>query len=372
MAALLLISVLASCSKKDNGDDTVEETPVYYDFDMTEYINVPKLSDVVIPMSLIDGEWEYACLKIRLDSTVFADVEDADACVQLYDQVVIDYSLTDESAEGLTQDQVKMLTEQDFELVIGSRNFVSAYENKEDPSKNTADFESQLIGAKAGDTVRVTVTFADSFTYTDDKGDTYGSLAGVCVSFDVTVKTIRRGAVPELDNSLVTRYTSSQYITVDAYKEYIYGYFKSTYAYQYFYDATSLKDSYPEKELTNARVTYITNVIDSQYADAGLDDDDIRTLYDSLYNEADKYARKAVYERMVLEYLFSECGITLDDEGYFIMLKEDYDAAYYSYYMYYGVTTMSEYEDYFGKENLLLQYKYQKLLKVIASKVTFS
>ena len=376
VALLLVICVFvclaSSCKKnKETSPDDGQEYVNYYDFDMTEYLNVPAEGSVQVPLSLVDNEWEYACLKIRLDNTKYTAVEDENAQVELYDKVKVSYLPAESSKDKLTPYQQTFLTGEDSEMIVGAGDFVSAYEHKSDPSKNTQSFEDQLKGLKVGDNKTVTVTFPDDFTYTDGEGKVSDLLAGVCVSLDLTVKGISRGELPELNSSMVSSYTSGQYITVDEYKEYIYGYFKSYYAYEYYFDAISLKGGYPEEALNNARLLYMTEKIDSDYGEVELDEEDINTLYDALYNEADEYARKAVYERMVLEYLFKVCGITLTDEGYFQMLKSDYDAMYYYYYMYYGVATMSEYEDYFGKENLILQYKYEKMMDVLPSKVVF-
>lgn len=367
LSIVLALCFLISCGKnktKDGGEN-IENN---YDFDMTEYITVPELRDVVVKDSDIEKEWQHAALKVRLDSTSYELLEDEDASSAEFDKLNISYSLS--SSEKTLSGAVKRLLESDsFDLILGSGDFIPAYENKTDPLRNTEGFEDQLIGTKKGDALKVIVTFADDYSFTDTNGNSSMVLAGVRCEFDVTVKSISRGEVPELDNILVARYTTNECTTVDEYKEYIYSYFRSVYAYEAFYNAVTLKE-FPEERLYEARLTYITNIINENYKNADLDDEDIETLYDYYYDEAEMYARKAVFERMVLEYLFKACGISMSYSEYRALLENDYSASAAIYYMSFGVMSIEEYEEYMGRENLYLQYRYERLLEVLPGRVT--
>ena len=291
------------------------------------------------------------------------------AAAALYDRVNIKYSLTEEDKNKFSAEVADTLGSESFDLIIGSNKFIPAYENKTDSNLNTRSFEEQLIGAVAGESLSVTVTFPDDYVFQDEQGADSDDLAAAVCTFDVTVNSICRGEVPELAANLIANYTAEMYTTVAAYRDYIYNYYRSAFAYDAVMKATTVK-SYPEEELYKARLNYMTSVIGSQYSASQLDDEDMQALYDMLYDQADAHAREAVFERMLLEYLFDKCDITLSETSYKSMLEDDYRSRYYYYYMYYKVTTMEEYESYFGKENLVLQYKYQKMMDVLAGYVT--
>jgi len=74
---------------------------------------------------------------------------------------------------------------EDYPLVLGSNSFIPG-------------FEDQLIGAKEGEEVTVTVTFPE----------TYGAenLAGKEATFDCTIKEVREAAPAEIDDELATKF----------------------------------------------------------------------------------------------------------------------------------------------------------------------
>ncbi len=69
-------------------------------------------------------------------------------------------------------------TAQDFDLELGSNQFIDG-------------FEKQLIGAKAGDTRTVKVTFPDQYPA--------ANLAGKAVEFEVIVKAVQEAKTPEIN-----------------------------------------------------------------------------------------------------------------------------------------------------------------------------
>ena len=109
------------------------------------------------------------------------------------DQVVIDFvgKVDGEAFEGGTAE--------DFPLVLGSGNFIPG-------------FEDQLVGAKAGDSRDVEVTFPES----------YGApnLAGKPATFAVTVKGVKAPKAAEIDDALAGRFGADN---LDALKETIRG-----------------------------------------------------------------------------------------------------------------------------------------------------
>ena len=116
------------------------------------------------------------------------------------DQVVIDFlgKVDGEAFEGGSAD--------DFPLVLGSGNFIPG-------------FEGQVVGAKAGDTREVEVTFPES----------YGApnLAGKAATFTVTVKAVKAPRPAEIDDALAGRFGAD---SLDALKENIRGRLADEYA----------------------------------------------------------------------------------------------------------------------------------------------
>ena len=95
------------------------------------------------------------------------------------DQVVIDFvgKLDGEPFEGGSGE--------DYPLVLGSDSFIPG-------------FEGQLVGAKAGEDVTVTVNFPDDYRATH--------LAGKEATFDVTVKAVKAPKAAQIDDELAKRY----------------------------------------------------------------------------------------------------------------------------------------------------------------------
>lgn len=90
------------------------------------------------------------------------------------DKVTIDFigRIDGEAFEGGTADNV--------DLVLGSGQFIPG-------------FEEQLVGTKAGDALKVNVTFPEAYPS--------ANLAGKAAVFDVTVKDVQEGTEPALDDT---------------------------------------------------------------------------------------------------------------------------------------------------------------------------
>lgn len=95
------------------------------------------------------------------------------------DQVVIDFK---GSVDG---DYFEGGSGEDYPLVLGSKSFIPG-------------FEEQLVGAKAGDEVKVNVTFPES----------YGAkhLAGKAAVFECTVKAVNGPKAAEIDDELAKKF----------------------------------------------------------------------------------------------------------------------------------------------------------------------
>ena len=72
-----------------------------------------------------------------------------------------------------------------------------------------------------------------------------------------------------------------------------------------------------------------------------------------------------------MEALFARYEITLTWGEYKEMRTAYFEQDYYMYYMYYGITTEEEYEDFIGRDTLIQQCKYEKLLKILKAEAVF-
>ncbi len=95
------------------------------------------------------------------------------------DQVVIDFK---GSVDG---DYFEGGTGEDYPLVLGSKSFIPG-------------FEDQLVGAKAGDEVKVNVTFPEAYQAQH--------LAGKAAVFECTVKEVRGPKAAEIDDELAKKF----------------------------------------------------------------------------------------------------------------------------------------------------------------------
>ena len=97
------------------------------------------------------------------------------------DQVVIDFK---GSVDGVPFDGG---TGEDYPLVLGSNSFIPG-------------FEAQLVGAKAGDTLSVNVTFPEAYQA--------AHLAGKAARFDCTIKAVNGAKPAEIDDDLAKKFGS--------------------------------------------------------------------------------------------------------------------------------------------------------------------
>ncbi len=95
------------------------------------------------------------------------------------DQVVIDFK---GSVDGVYFDGG---SGEDYPLVLGSNSFIPG-------------FEAQLVGAKAGDEVKVEVTFPEAYGAKE--------LAGKAAVFECTVKAVKEPKAAELDDELAKKF----------------------------------------------------------------------------------------------------------------------------------------------------------------------
>ena len=154
-----------------------------YDIDVEvmpdfEPVDVSTLSLERLVYHSSDAELDDALAEVVAQNRTFTAREEEGAQAQDGDQVVIDF------VGRIDGDAFEGGTATDAEVVLGSGQFIPG-------------FESQLVGAKAGDALTVDVTFPDD--YQVDR------LKGKSASFEVTVKEVRAPQVAEADDALAER-----------------------------------------------------------------------------------------------------------------------------------------------------------------------
>ncbi|MBQ8382550.1 MAG: FKBP-type peptidyl-prolyl cis-trans isomerase [Clostridia bacterium] len=388
-----LLTTFASCGNEQNSNGaqsttTVttagegDSTPKYDDddlmisedfqFDLSQYATVPQLSDIKVSSKELNANWlsEEAAAK-----EYFAEYVNTEEGYAATDGDVVNIHYKGYSADAsveITEETIANMTniayddegnlEAGYDLTIGSGTFVGAYESETNPEKNNAGFEEQLIGMKAGETRTITVTFADDYLNSEE-------LQGVVIKFDVTVNSIQNVVLPELTDEMVSEYTSEQFTDVASFKAYILRYYTAQMAYEAVSEGSTFS-SYPEELLDQYISEYVYDYIDYIYGDEKLTDEETQTIFDEQYDDAKKNAESTIENRLVLETLFERLGITLTYAEYKEALTAEFETYYFYYYYYYGLSTEADVEDYFGMDELVLQFKYNKMLETLPDHVT--
>lgn len=342
-----------------------------YLLDFGTYLTVPTLNALKLTMADLNANWEAMAAQITSTYATYSDAPEGYEAVK-GDKLSIHYK--GYAAEGNTISAATLLNMQNIQngdgsaidpsdLVLGSNSMIGAYESAEHPEKNNAGFEDQLIGMKAGETRTITVTFPDEYGNSDE-------LRGMVTHFDVTVYSIKIGSTPQLSDDLVATYTQNTYTTIAALQEYVLDYYKGQVAYSALEGATifhKLPDELVDKEITQ----YVYEYIEYTHPGEALSDEETKVIFDEQYNNAKAYAEKLVKAKLILEALFARYEITLTWGEYKEMRAAYFEQDYYMYYMYYGITTEEEYEDFIGADTMIQQCKYEKLLKILKAEAVF-
>lgn len=376
--AAALASVFTGCEfREEKKDDLPEEVeyftktlgnPALVEYNSLDYIKAPDFKTLKIYKKQLDARVAYSLADVVLQGAEFDTFKDADsATVQLFDTANIIFTgrakdeslkLSDETIAGMDNS-----TSGGSDLIIGSFSFIGEYfEGKGNPNKG---FEDQLVGMKVGETKDITVTFPDEYQSTE--------LQGVEVIFTVKINSIKRAKLESFipSDEQCDKYTGGEYKTKAALEEYFYNYYKGDAAYNVIYPAISLEgeckelvdiylDMYIHEYVVYTKGEQITQQeYDSAYAEA----------YDSMYDTAHDAAAEEAKAYMITNYLFERFEITLSEEEFDERVREIWEANE-SYYMYYGISSIEAFVEYFSRQTLEISFKNEMLLEVIGDSVT--
>lgn len=282
------------------------------DVNVADYVKTFDVNGVKIAKADVEFTDEQVEEDIQNQLENFKELNtDKSLAVKDGDDVSIDYTGTMDGVE------FEGGSAQDYKLTIGSGSFID-------------DFEQQLIGTHPGDKVTVNVTFPDPYENNPD-------YAGKEASFAVTVKGIYE--LGQFNDEFVKKNLSDHAQTVDEYKQYLkdsnYESNLESAIDQYITDNSSA-ENYPKDYLKHLKSLQMTldeneyNYMAQMYNAYGMpfeyssvmaykgakDQDE----YEKLLQEA---AEKACVQKMAIQDLAAQAGITVSDEDYDKFVSEN-------------------------------------------------
>ncbi len=357
---LVLAAGLAACgsAKKaeentEMGDERVQiedvkiDNPAQY-AELGQYKGITiEASEVTVSEEEIDEELE----DMRYQYSEYVEVTGRDT-VKDEDIVNMDYVCT---ANGKTVDDY---TQSDFDVTIGSGEMVYGKD---------FDVEKALVGKKVGDKVKVTGTFDDD--------DTYGDLAGVKATFEVTINSIEEEVLPELNDAFVKENT--EYETLEEYRKAI----RADLEEQAQADAenddqTALWDAvvknsrqikdFPEemveKEIEN------TLAYEREWASYfGIDIGETREEAEDYFMETyemslEDYAKDSLFRRCLLELIVEKEGIEPTDKEVDKAIKDEVEAG--------GYESEEEFLQYSSKDEIKDQLIQGRVMEILEKNAT--
>ena len=277
-------------------------------------------------------------------------------------------------------DDDKEDTKKAFSTLFKSGSFSFDYAKDADEAKfndifKVADFRDLFKGANLYAEFEKVVTIPKDV---DSKYKDYAETQ-VKITFTVSEATI----LPEWNDELVKEITAEAYTTVAAYKEAMLKDIKIDLAITAAEEAAEY-NGYPKSEVMKLYKQYVDQLVAST-AGKSLDElsnSELKKLisadkYKEIYSTAATQAMATVKSRLLIEYLCEELDIKLTSKEYKAELKktfEEYQAdtsMMYYYYQYYQTifTSAEQLEDYFGKDELELQFKTVKMSEALVAKV---
>jgi trigger factor len=353
LSAVLFMLIITGCADNNNingaettgvsSDTAAINSNKYEAYDLSEYVTLGQYKGVSVAKqdpTVTDQQYTDYIAKILSDNK--SRVEVTDRAVQQGDTVQIDYigTMTNiATPEGMTA--------KGQELVIGAGSFIPG-------------FEDGLVGAKKGDVVTVSVTFPDPYTSNE-------TLSGQPATFSVTVNTIYKDVSPELNDDFVK--SISEFVTVDEYK--------SSVMLKLYSDNVAANQStqmgdlwktvmdsstilkYPDTE-TKAYQDEMIKYYTDYAANNGYESLEAMltavysTTLDAFNTQAVTYAQNTVAEEMVLYSIVNKENLYLT--------QEEYDTAAAEYMTKYNYKTVTELENYYGREVLIRSILWDKTL----------
>ncbi len=346
---------------KDLADDDIIPIGEFVYDDYLKYLKVTDFSNLEISESKVTYQYEQYIANMLESLQTYTELGEDDPA-ENGDFVTIYY--TGESAEGETfsdETVAGMTNEGDssgYSLELGSHTFVGEYDDQVNPERSAKGFEEQLIGAKTGETVTVTVRFSPIYGVKE--------LRDKLINFTVRIVKIERpDKAPVLSDETVSTYTSGDYTDVESFKDYLILSYKEQLAYNAILGMIEI-ESYPQDALDEQIAEYKQSYFDYyEKTEEDLTEDELVELNE----DAEENSKEYIGERLIWNYLFGVYGITLTKAEFIATCYDNYKnySDYYNYY--YGIENVEDYIEIFEENNLLSQFMQQKMLPVMVDAV---
>ncbi len=278
-----------------------------YNYDWDEYITLPDYKNMKIDTKATKYQMgllyeNYSNLSELEMDDVITETEYTKGTVQPLDIVNIDYVGRKDGVafEGGTA--------KGYDLQIGSSSFIDG-------------FEAGLVGVKIGDTVDLKLTFPEN----------YGSaeLAGADVVFTVTVNSLNRPVISEVDNKIAEKLGFG---SASEYKKTLEQNYFTNYAWTILINDTKVL-KYPEKE----KADYIDANIESMEKQAASNNTTLDAMLSSYgmtiedYREQlEPYAESYVQQMMVVHAIAKAEELTVDKAEVDQIMKTNFEGQTYT------------------------------------------
>lgn len=341
-------------TNENGGDDTPKVDPNavywgdYFDFDISSFIEIPNLSDIVVPKSLVETVLELNNALALTSAGSLADVASGEPAA-LYDTVNIDFAgrAKDENIV-ISEDILKGMAAEDYEIMIGSGSFIGAYDHPTDDSLDTEGFEDQMVGIKVGETKEILVTFPENY------GEK--ALAGVQTIFTITINSAKRPAPIDDETAKANGYESAE-----KFNEQVLSLTKSQAALEYVLRQASIKE-YPVGELETLTEYYVQSYVEYFYGYAPTDEqvEEVRQMYSAA---ADEWAKSFSKERMTFKRIAEMQGISITEKELADYAQKEAES--------FGIASGDTLIAYYGKDTVWYDYLYSLVSAAITQNVQF-
>lgn len=270
---------------------------------------------------------------------------------------------------------------EDFQKLFANSSFSIDYSADEDDKKfaslfKIAEYRDLFIGKNKFEEIEAKVTVPD------DAAEKYAAYVGkeIKVTFVVNAATL----LPEWNDDFIKNYTDGIYTTTAEYEEVMRREITGKLVYDKITDDFTVNE-YPKAENEALYNEYVAELIAEQSGKSveGLSDTEMMKLvdtetYKNICVTAYNYAQQELNTRLLEAYLFKTLQVTLTDEEYSKQLQAGYSSYVnnymYYYYINYGIlfSSISDMENYYGKEALERQFKMNKVLELLPDKVTLT
>ena len=366
MAMMLLASctTLAQDNKKPSVQEDVTDAPDndtdpdydpdkiyngdYFDYDLSQFIEIPVLSQTVISKSELDEQYRLNLIGALASAGSMKEVGEGEY-TELYDVVYIDFSgrPEDESVE-LDEKTMNGMKSSGYEIMIGSNTFIGAYTHKSDKDLDTKGFEEQMVGMKVGDTADILVTFPDDYHQ--------AVLAGMRTVFTVKIRSCKR--VTDISDDLAKL---NGYKDAADFEQNVLLLTRRNLAAIKVIEATKII-SYPVGDMELLEQYYIDSYV-SYYYGGNISNEEIEALLPTLTPEARAWAEGFAKERMTIKHIADICSLAFTEA----MLREYAEKEAKNA----GLGSADTLIAYYGKDTVWFSMAYEAVLEVIESSVIF-